>query len=87
MSIKLIEAQLIMLRAAAQRTDRYLVPAPNLKVAATQKIAGKLIAAGLVREIMAKAGAPVWRRDEDAGLSYALKLTTAGAANCSLPAA
>jgi hypothetical protein len=79
MSIKLTDTQLLMLSAAAQRTDRYLVPAPNLKVAAAQKIASKLIGAGLVREIRAKAGAPVWRRDEDAGLSYALRLTAAGA--------
>jgi Protein of unknown function (DUF3489) len=69
----------MMLSAAAQRNDRYLVAAPNLKVTAAQKIASKLIDAGLVREIKAKAGAPVWRRDDDAGLSYALKLTTAGA--------
>jgi len=52
---------------------------PNLKVTAAQKIASKLIGAGLVREIRAKAGAPVWRRDDDAGLSYALRLTAAGA--------
>jgi hypothetical protein len=70
---------IMMLRAAAQRTDRYLVPAPNLKVAAAQKTASKLIGVRLVREIRAKAGAPIWRRDEDAGLSYALRLTAAGA--------
>ena len=75
MSIKLTDTQLMMLSAAAQRNDRYLVAAPNLKGAAAQKIASKLIGAGLVREIRAKAGAPVWRRDEDAGLSYALRLT------------
>jgi Protein of unknown function (DUF3489) len=79
MSMKLTATQLMMLSAAAQRNDRYLVAAPNLKVAAAQKIASKLIGAGLVREIRAKAGAPVWRRDEDAGLSYALRLTAAGA--------
>jgi hypothetical protein len=79
MSIKLTETQLLMLSAAAQRTDRYPVPAPNLKVPAAQKIAGKLIDAGLVREIRARAEAPVWRRDDDAGLSYALRLTAAGA--------
>jgi hypothetical protein len=79
MSIKLTDMQLMMLNAAAQRNDRYLVAAPNLKVAAAQKIASKLIDAGLVREIRAKAGAPVWRRDDDAGLSYALRLTAAGA--------
>jgi Protein of unknown function (DUF3489) len=79
MSIKLTNTQLLMLSAAAQRNDRYIVAAPNLKVAAAQRIASKLIDAGLVREIRAKAGAPVWRRDEDAGLSYALRLTAAGA--------
>jgi hypothetical protein len=79
MSIKLTETQLLMLSAAAQRNDRYLVAAPNLKAAAAQKIASKLIDADLVREIRAKMGAPVWRRDDDAGLSYALRPTTAGA--------
>jgi hypothetical protein len=79
MSIKLTETQLLMVSAAAQRNDRYLVAAPNLKVAAAQKIASKLIGAGLVKEVRAKAGAPVWRRDEDAGLSYALRLTAARA--------
>ena len=79
MSIKLTDTQLMMLSAAAQRNDRYLVAAPNLKAAAAQKIASKLIGAGLVKEIRAKAGAPVWRRDDDAGLSYSLKLTAAGA--------
>ena len=79
MSIKLTETQLIMLNAAAQRNDRCLVAAPNLKVATAQKIASRLIGSGLVREIRAKAGAPVWRRDDDAGLSYALRLTAAGA--------
>ena len=49
----------MMLSAAAQRKDRYLVAAPNLKVPAAQTVASKLIDAGLVREIRAKAGAPV----------------------------
>ena len=79
MSIKLTDTQLMMLSAAAHRNDRCLVAAPNLKVAAAQKIASKLIGAGLVKEIRAKAVATVWRRDDEAGLSYALKLTAAGA--------
>jgi hypothetical protein len=79
MSIKLTDTQLMMLSAAAQRSDRHLVAAPNLKVGVAQKIASRLIGAGLVKEIRAKAGAPVWRRDDDAGLSYALRLTAAGA--------
>ena len=69
----------LMLSAAAQRNDRCLVAAPNVKAAAAQKIAGKLIASGLVKEIKAKPGAPVWRRNDEAGQSYALKLTAAGA--------
>ena len=56
MSIKLTDTQLVMLSAAAQRDDRCLVPAPKLKGAAAQKIAGKLMAAGLVKEIKAMAG-------------------------------
>ena len=65
--------------AAAQRNDRCLVVASNVKAAAAQKIAGRLIASGLVKEIRAKAGAPVWRQDDEAGQFYALKLTAAGA--------
>ena len=56
MSIKLTDTQLLMLSAAARRNDRCLVAAPNLKAAAAQKIAGKLIASGLVKEIKAKPG-------------------------------
>jgi hypothetical protein len=44
-----------------------------------QKFAAKLIGAGLAKEIKAKAGTPVWRRYEQIGESYALKLTAAGA--------
>ena len=47
------------------------------KGAAAQKIADKLFAAGFAKEIKAKAGAPVWRRDDEAGLAYALRLTAA----------
>ena len=79
MFLKLTDTQLMMLSAAAQRNDHCLVAAPNVKAAAAQKIAAKLIASGLVKEIKAKPGAPVWRRDDEAGQSYALKLTTAGA--------
>ena len=35
--------------------------------------------AGLLKEIRAKAGAPIWRRDDESGQTYALKLTAAGA--------
>jgi hypothetical protein len=49
----------------------------TLKGATAQKVASKLISAGFVKEVKAKAGDPIWRRGE--GASYALKLTAAGA--------
>ena len=79
MSIKLTDTQLIMLSAAARRDDRCLVALQYLKGGAAQKVAAKLTAAGLAKEIKAKAGTPVWRRDEQTAQSYALKLTAAGA--------
>jgi len=56
MSIKLSDTQLVMLSAAAQRDDRCLTLPEKLKGAAAHKVATKLIAAGLVEEVMAKAG-------------------------------
>ena len=79
MSIKLSDTQLVMLSEAAQRDDRSLTPPEKLKGGAADKVATKLIAAGLVKEVKAKAGTPVWRRDEQNGQFYALKLTVAGA--------
>jgi hypothetical protein len=78
MSIKLTDTQIVMLSAAAQRDDRCLVAPPNLKGGAAQKVAAELIDGGLAKEIKAKPGAPVWRQDEQAGQSFALKLTAAG---------
>src|SRR5271168_1566374 len=77
MSIKLTDTQLVLLGAAAQRKDLCLVAPPTLKGATAQKVASKLISAGFVKEVKAKASDPIWRRDE--GASYALKLTAAGA--------
>jgi hypothetical protein len=79
MSIKLTDTQLVMLSVAAQRDDRCLVAPQNLKGGAWQKVAAKLVDAGLAKEIKAKSGAPVWRQDEQTGQSFALKLTVAGA--------
>ena len=77
-SIKLTDTQLLTLSAAAQRADRCIAAPPRLKGAAAQKIAAKLVAAGLVEEIKAKSGAHVWRRDVATGRACALKLTAAG---------
>jgi hypothetical protein len=76
--VKLTDTQLVILSAASQREDRCLIAPKNLKGGAAQKVAAKLLAAGLVREIKAKPGMAVWRRDEEAGQAYSLKLTAAG---------
>jgi Protein of unknown function (DUF3489) len=78
MSIKLTDTQLVILSAAAQREDRCLVTPKSLKGGAAQKIAAKLLAAGLVKEIKAKPGMAIWRREDEAGQSFSLKLTAAG---------
>ncbi len=77
MTIKLSNAQLVLMSAAAQRDDRCLVASQQLKGVAVKKVAEKLIGAALVKEVRAKAEMPVWRRDEE-GRGFALKLTVAG---------
>ena len=77
MTVKLTDAQLVMLSAAAQREDLCLTAPDKLKGAVLGKVSEKLVKLGLVREVRAKAGAPVWRR-VGAGQGYALKLTPAG---------
>jgi len=77
MTVKLNDAQLVMMSAAAQREDRCLAAPDRLKGAAVSKVSAKLVKLGLAREIRAKPGTPIWRRDE-AGLAFALKLTAAG---------
>jgi hypothetical protein len=78
MSIKLTDTQLVILSDAAQRKDRCLVASPNLKGGAALKVANNLISAGFVEEMGAEAGAPIWRRDNETGQAYALKLRAAG---------
>ena len=75
---KLTDTQLRLLSAASQREDRCLIAPKNLKGGAAQKVAAKLLAASLVREIKAKTGMAIWRRDEETGQPYSLKLTAAG---------
>jgi hypothetical protein len=77
MRFKLTDAQLVMMSAAAQRKDRCLSAPTRVRGAALIKVSVKLANLGFAREIEAKAGAPIWRRD-DAGQDYALKLTAAG---------
>jgi len=77
MSVKLADAQLVMMSAAAQREDRCLVAPGTMKGAVVSKVGVKLMKLGFAREVRAKPGVPVWRRDE-AGQRFALKLTAAG---------
>jgi hypothetical protein len=76
--LRLSDTQLVLLSTAAQRDDHCLTATPKLKGGAMLKVAKKLIASGLVTEIKANAGAPVWRRDEESAQSYALQLTAVG---------
>jgi hypothetical protein len=79
MSTKVNDTQLMLLSAASQRDDHCLVPPTDPKRSQLQRAVAKVLEAGLVKEIRAKAGAPIWRRDEGTGHTYALKLTAAGA--------
>ena len=79
MSIICNDTQLVLLSAASQRDDHCLVPPPGPKRAQAQRAVAKLVEAGLVKEIRAKAGGPIWRRDDETGQTFALKLTAAGA--------
>jgi Protein of unknown function (DUF3489) len=79
MSSKLTENQRALLQDASRREDRCLVLPSNRKEGAALKVAAKLIADGFAKEIKAKAGAPIWRRDGESEQAYSLKLSAAGA--------
>jgi hypothetical protein len=69
MRVKLTDAQLVIMSAAAQRENRCLELPDTMRGAVVGKVSAKLLKLGLVREIRAKAGIPVWRRDE-AGVEH-----------------
>jgi Protein of unknown function (DUF3489) len=77
-SPKLTDTQLLILSAASQREDHCLIAPKNLKGGAAQKVAAKLLAVRLAREIGARGGMPIWRRDEETGKAYSLKMARAG---------
>jgi hypothetical protein len=74
--LKLTATQLIVLSSAAQHDEGLAIRPANLNAAAAMKVASSLIDKGLVREIRAKADAPVWHENEDG--RFALKITKAG---------
>ncbi len=68
-------------RAALRRSAaRRSLPGPSWRSKAKPGPEGRSQASRsrLVKEIRAKAGAPIWRRDKEKGHTYALKLTAAG---------
>jgi len=65
----------VLLSAASQRDDHCLVPPAGPNRGQSQRAVAKLLEAGLLKEIRAKAGAPIWRRDDETGQTYVLKLT------------
>jgi hypothetical protein len=74
---KLTDTQLIVLSSACRNEDGLATRPGNLKPAAAEKLTASLQGKGLVREIRAKPGAPVWREDGQ-GKTYSLKILKAG---------
>ena len=78
MSVKLSDKELELMSAAARLENRILEPPNGVGERGLTKISEKLVGAGLAREIKAKTGAPIWRRDKNTEKSFTLKLTAAG---------
>jgi hypothetical protein len=76
-AIRLSDTQLIALSAASQREDGVISISDRLKGAAAQKFISTLIEKGLAREVRAKPGGPIARRDPD-GRAFALVVTKKG---------
>jgi len=63
---KLSDTQLVILSTACQRADRLVLPLPDrLKGGAATKVIASLAAKGLIAEVDAKRGDPVWRESGD----------------------
>jgi hypothetical protein len=77
--MKLTTTQRSVLATALQRDDGTIVPPPNLKGGAAQKVVAKLLTDGFVEEIPARGSMPVWRKDDEER-PIALRITAAGLA-------
>jgi hypothetical protein len=73
---KLSDTQLIVLSSVAKHDEGLATRPVSLNAAAAMKVASSLIGKGLVREIRAKADAPVWHENDEG--RFALKITKAG---------
>ncbi len=77
---KLSATQRLILSAAAPRADRIALPLPpNLRGGAAARVVGALIAKGLIEEVDARRGDPVWRKTGN-GHGTTLIATDAGLA-------
>ena len=75
--IKFTDTQLVILAAACQRPNRVILPLPEtLKGGAVTKVIDSLTAKGMIEEVDAKPGEPVWRETGD-GHSVTLIATDA----------
>jgi DNA-binding MarR family transcriptional regulator len=76
---KLSDTQLVILSAASQRDNRFVLPLPkSLKGGAATKVIQSLITKGLVEEADAKLDDPRWREADGRGVT--LVITDAGLA-------
>ena len=73
----LSDSQLVVLSQAAQRKDGAASLTEKLKGGAAINVAKALIARKLMREVKAKPGMPVWRRDAE-GRPFSLVISSAG---------
>ncbi|HEX3869430.1 MAG TPA: hypothetical protein VHV77_03235, partial [Pirellulales bacterium] len=75
----LTDTQLILLSTASQHSHGAVSPPDNLRGAAVTTVAARLIEKGLMREVPATMGMPIWRLVEG-GDSIALVITAEGLA-------
>jgi hypothetical protein len=73
---ELTDLQLLLLQKASQRDDHAIELPPYLKGGAAAKVVKKLIDGKLAKEVAAKPGMPVWRRDDESR-SFALIISHA----------
>lgn len=74
---KLTDSQLILLSRAAQHAEGIVEDAGSMNAGAASKVAGALIRRKLMREIRAKPGMPIWRRDDN-DRAWSLVITKVG---------
>jgi Protein of unknown function (DUF3489) len=74
---KLVDAQKSLLTKAAARENGAATPPAKVNKSAATKLATKLVALKLMREILTKPDMPVWRKDSD-GRPTSFVITRAG---------